>query len=124
MKNELHITIKRVYEPPETDDGKRVLVDRLWPRGLSKEHARIDSWFKDIAPSNELRHWFAHEPSRFAEFQQRYEAELRSPLAQERLATLRELATQEPVTLVYAARDTEHNNAVVLQALLRKPPSV
>src|SRR5690349_11332104 len=114
----LKIALKRVYDDPEPDDGTRVLVDRLWPRGLSKERARVDLWLKEIAPSNELRKWFGHDPEKFAEFRRRYEAELASESGQEALAKLRDMARREPITLVFSARDTEHNNAVVLRELL------
>ncbi len=117
-KQRLEVALKRVYDEPEPSDGTRVLVERLWPRGLSKERAHIDLWLKEIAPSNELRKWYNHEPEKFAEFRRRYEAELESGAGQEALAKLRELARQGPVTLVLAAHDTEHSNAAVLQDLL------
>jgi uncharacterized protein YeaO (DUF488 family) len=104
--------IKRVYEPPEKSDGQRVLVDRLWPRGLRKEDAALDGWEKDAAPSPELRKWFGHVPERFAEFSRRYRAELAHD--GEALAHLRALARNGPVTLVYGAHDEEHNQARVL----------
>ncbi len=112
---------KRVYDEPEPADGVRVLVDRLWPRGLSKERARVDVWLKDVAPSAELRAWFGHDPAKFAEFRRRYEAELASDPARAALAELRALARTQPVTLVFAARDTAHCNAVVLRELLARP---
>jgi len=111
----LKVAIKRVYEQPETSDGKRILVDRLWPRGLSKEKAQLALWLKEVAPSDELRRWFGHDPEKFAEFRSRYKAELSSGAAKEKLDELRALAQQEPVTLLFAARDTAHNNAVVLR---------
>lgn len=114
------IAIKRVYDEPEPQDGARVLVDRLWPRGISKERAHIDVWLKDLAPSNELRKWFGHEPEKFAEFRRRYEAELRSEDAQAALRQLEDKAKQGPVTLVFAAHDVEHNNAVVLREYLQQ----
>jgi len=117
-KQLLHIALKRVYDEPVEDDGKRVLVDRLWPRGLSKERARVDLWLKEVAPSGELRKWFGHEPEKFAEFRQRYEAELDGEVAQTKLTELRDMAKREHITLVFAAHDTEHNNAVVLRDLL------
>ena len=117
-KQKLQIALKRVYDEPEPSDGTRVLVERLWPRGLSKERARVDVWLKEIAPSNELRKWFGHEPEKFAEFRRRYEAELASESGQEALAKLRDMAKREQVTLVFAAHDVEHNNAVVLRDLL------
>ena len=108
------LRLKRVYEAPGEDDGVRVLVDRLWPRGLSKEKAALDVWAKEIAPSTELRKWFGHEPARWAEFQQRYAAELDANAAAVD-ALLAQLDDDRPVTLVYGARDTEHNGAVVLR---------
>ncbi|HEV7234938.1 MAG TPA: DUF488 domain-containing protein [Ktedonobacteraceae bacterium] len=117
-KQLLNIVLKRVYDEPKEDDGKRVLVERLWPRGLSKERARVDLWLKEVAPSSELRKWFGHEPEKFAEFRRRYEAELEVEGAQTKLAELRDMAKREHVTLVFAAHDTEHNNAVVLRDLL------
>ncbi|HJT58760.1 MAG TPA: DUF488 domain-containing protein [Ktedonobacteraceae bacterium] len=118
-KHHITVAIKRVYDAPESSDGTRILVDRLWPRGLSKERARVDVWLKEVAPSNDLRKWFGHDPDRFAEFRRRYEAELESESGQEALTKLRELAGQGPTTLVYAAHDSEHNNAVVLRDVLR-----
>ena len=112
------ITLKRVYDEPTSSDGIRVLVERLWPRGLSKERAHVDLWLKEIAPSHELRTWFGHDPEKFAEFRRRYEAELASGAGQSALCTLRDLAKQGPLTLVFAAHDIEHTNAVVLRDLL------
>ena len=117
-KQELTIVLKRVYDEPAPDDGTRVLVERLWPRGFSKERAHINLWLKEVAPSHKLRTWFGHDPEKFAEFRRRYETELASGPGQEALATLRELAKQGPLTLVFAAHDTEHTNAVVLRDLL------
>ena len=117
-KRNLKIALKRVYDEPEPGDGTRVLVDRLWPRGLSKERAHIDLWLKEIAPSNELRKWFGHDPEKFSEFRHRYVAELASETGQEAVAKLRDMARRELVTLLFAAHDTEHNNAVVLRDLL------
>lgn len=110
------VKLKRVYEPPSPADGTRVLVDRLWPRGLSKSAAAIDHWMKDVAPSTELRKWFGHDPARWAEFKRRYKAELRDRA--DAFEALRALADDGPVTLLYAARDQEHNEAVVLRDLL------
>ena len=108
-------TLKRVYEPATSADGMRILVDRLWPRGLSKDKAKVDHWLKEVAPSTELRKWFGHDPEKWAEFQKRYRAELQgNPV----LAELRALSAQGAVTLLYAARDEAHNEAVVLQKLL------
>ena len=117
-KQPLHIALKRVYDEAVEGDGKRVLVDRLWPRGLSKERAQVDLWLKELAPSSELRKWFGHEPEKFAEFRRRYEAELEAEGAQAKLEELRDMAKREHITLVFAAHDAEHNNAVVLRDLL------
>ena len=108
--------IKRVYEEPATEDGKRILVDRLWPRGVSKEAARIDEWLKEIAPSDELRKWFGHDPARWEEFRERYRRELEAKT--ELLGHLRTVARKGAVTLLFAAKDEEHNNAVVLKEML------
>jgi uncharacterized protein YeaO (DUF488 family) len=118
-----NVRLKRAYEPPASDDGTRVLVDRLWPRGVAKADAALDEWMKDIAPSAELRQWFAHDPARWDEFRARYARELQ---AHEDLVTkLRELARRGRVTLVYSARDEAHNDAVVLRdVLLGKGPRV
>ncbi len=115
------IQIKRVYEPKAQSDGTRVLVDRLWPRGLSKEDALLDDWQKDIAPSHELRKWFAHMPERWDEFVTRFQTELQSQDNDDALEQLRSLASDGTLTLVYAAKDAERNNAVVIRDwLLRK----
>ncbi|WP_081931836.1 DUF488 domain-containing protein, partial [Bifidobacterium thermacidophilum] len=112
------IRIRRVYEEPSADDGLRVLVDRLWPRGRSKQSARVDVWLKDIAPSKNLRTWFGHIPERFDEFAARYRAELDTN--PEAVSRLRGLISDHPrVTLLYGAKDNEHNNAVVLRDYLR-----
>ncbi|MGN6286670.1 MAG: DUF488 domain-containing protein [Afipia sp.] len=114
-----HIRLKRAYEPADAGDGVRLLVDRLWPRGVSKERAALDDWLKDIAPSTELRQWFGHDPDRWPEFQRRYRAELREHA--EELNRIRAMARTHTVTLVYSAHDEEHNDAVVLRGvLLRK----
>jgi uncharacterized protein YeaO (DUF488 family) len=113
-----NVKLKRAYERPAADDGSRVLVDRLWPRGLKKATARIDHWFKDIAPSTELRKWFGHDPERWDEFRRRYATELKQHADQ--LAEIRELARRGPVTLVYAAKDEQHNDAVVLRTVLTR----
>jgi uncharacterized protein YeaO (DUF488 family) len=110
------IRLKRAYDDPSPGDGLRVLVDGLWPRGVSKDEARIDDWMKDIAPSDDLRKWFGHDPDRWGEFRRRYLAQLKT-----HRETLRELAERSrhgPVTLVYAAKDDEHNNAVVVKQYL------
>jgi|SRR5579859_3651072 len=121
MAEPVRVAIKRVHDEPEASDGMRVLADRLWPRGLSKERAHVDLWLKEIAPSNELRTWYGHDPAKFDEFRQRYEAELASDPAHDALTRLRELVRHQPVTLVFAARDAEHSNAAVLRELLNKP---
>ncbi len=117
------LRLKRVYEPADDADGVRVLVDRLWPRGLSKEKAAIDHWAKDAAPSDGLRRWFAHRPERWEEFVERYHAELEAPEAQEELATIRRFLRERRVSLLYAAHDERFNNAVVLRDHLRPPMS-
>lgn len=112
--------IKRIYEPAAPDDGFRVLVDRLWPRGLSKQAARVDLWAREIAPSKELRQWFGHDPSRWDEFRRRYAQELEQPEQSAALAALRQaLAPHARVTLLFAAHDQAHNNAVALLPHLR-----
>ena len=110
------VTIKRAYEPPSPDDGTRVLVDRLWPRGVKKAKAGIAQWMKEIAPSNELRKWFGHDPARWEEFRRRYKSELTGK--RELVSRLRELSREGPLTLVYSAHDAAHNQAVVLRELL------
>ena len=108
--------LKRVYLPAEETDGYRILVDRLWPRGISKEKAKIDLWLKEVAPSNELRKWFGHDPERFNTFTERYKAELQASGA---LEELRQAIQEHPnTTLLYAAHDEQHTNAIVLQELL------
>ncbi len=115
------IATRRVYEPPSEDDGYRVLVDRIWPRGLTKAEARLDEWLREVAPSNELRRWFGHDPQRWDEFRRRYREELDRPERRELLARLRERATAGRLTLLYSARDVEHNQAVALAEVLRGP---
>ena len=112
------IHTKRIYEEPSEDDGLRVLVDRLWPRGLSKAKAKIDRWEKDLAPTTELRRWFGHDPAMWEEFLQRYRAELEGK--EEALARLRREANDGTVTLLYAAKDEEHNNAVALKRYIEE----
>jgi uncharacterized protein YeaO (DUF488 family) len=114
----MQIAIKRAYEPPAATDGFRILVDRLWPRGLSKESAHIDLWLKEISPSTELRRWFAHDPAKWAEFQRRYRAELKEK--EQLLATIKSYARKTRVTLVYGAKDEQHNDAVVLLDQLKR----
>ena len=112
------IRIKRIYEPPADSDGYRVLVDRLWPRGIKKESAHIHHWEKEAAPSGPLRKWFAHDPAKWAGFKKKYLAELEASGAGDRLKDL--LRPHKTVTLLYAASDEEHNNAVVLREYLGK----
>jgi len=112
----MSVKSKRVYDAAEAGDGYRVLIDRMWPRGVSRQRAQLDEWARELAPSSELRKWFHHDPERFDEFRSRYREELRErrPL----LEALRRRARDGPVTLLYAARDREHNDAVVLEELL------
>jgi uncharacterized protein YeaO (DUF488 family) len=109
------VSLKRAYESPAKADGQRVLVDRIWPRGVSKTEAKIDVWLKDVAPSTELRKWFGHKPERWAEFRTRYRRELKDNPA---VPALRQIMAEGPVTLVYGAKDTEHNQAVALAEYL------
>lgn len=111
----MSVMLKRAYEAPAATDGKRILVDRLWPRGVSKAKASIDLWLKEVAPSTELRKWFAHDPEKWPEFEKRYRAELAENDA---LSELKALAQAGDITLVYAARDQEHNEAAVLKEIL------
>jgi uncharacterized protein YeaO (DUF488 family) len=113
----MSVRLKRAYEPPAPTDGYRVLIDRLWPRGVTRANARLDEWARELAPSAELRRWFGHDPARFAEFRQRYVEELSAQ--EDKLRELRGRACEGTLTLVYGARDTEHNDAVVLAELLR-----
>ena len=112
------VKVKRIYEPRDRSDGTRILVDRLWPRGLSKEKASIDEWMKDVAPSDALRKSFGHDPDRWSEFRARYRAELKS--RPEGIKRLRALARRGTITLVYSAHDERHNNAVALRNVLLK----
>ena len=120
----MDVRLKRAIEPAASTDGYRVLIDRLWPRGISRERAKLDAWEKELAPSAELRKWFGHEAERFEEFRRRYIDELREQ--RPRLTALRRRARRGTVTLVYGARDTEHNDAIVLAEVMRhglpKPP--
>ncbi len=116
VKSRHSIQLKRVYDAPSEEDGQRILVDRIWPRGIKKEKAALDLWAKEIAPSTALRKWFGHDPKKWAEFQRRYRAELDE--IEEPLEPLHEAVKKGKVTLLYAAHDTEHNNAVVLKAYL------
>jgi uncharacterized protein YeaO (DUF488 family) len=113
------VRVRRVYDPPDPADGHRVLVDRLWPRGLSKSAAAFDEWVKAVAPSDELRRWYGHEPDKFPAFQERYGAELQAPDRADALAHLRRLADSGPLTLLTATRDVDHSQAAVLAARLR-----
>ena len=114
------VQVKRVYEPPDPGDGMRVLVDRLWPRGVSRDQAAADLWLKDAAPSDALRRWYGHAPVRWAAFRRKYRAELAGRM--EILRLLDELRRRGPVTLLYGARDTAHNNAIVLSEVLNESP--
>lgn len=118
----MSIKLKRIYDNPELSDGLRVLVDRLWPRGLSKEDAAIDEWMKDIAPSDRLRTWFGHKPERWKEFQIRYRRELAVGQKKEVIQKLKKISSISTVTLLFSAKDTVHNNAVALAHLLKKAP--
>lgn len=111
-----NLRLKRAYEPVEPGDGTRILVDRLWPRGVSKERADLSDWMKDVAPTTELRKWFGHDPAKWPEFQRRYRAELIQHAAE--LDQIRALAAKGVVTLIYSAHDEAHNDAVVLHAVL------
>lgn len=112
------IQLRRVYEEPDTDDGQRVLVDRLWPRGLAKDKAHLTEWCKEVAPSDELRRWYGHDPARFDEFRRRYETELQDPGRAEALAHLRQLAQQGTLTLLTASKAIDISQAAVLAQLL------
>jgi uncharacterized protein YeaO (DUF488 family) len=114
------IRVRRVYEEPEPQDGARVLVDRIWPRGLRQDAAALDEWAKDVAPSTELRTWYGHDPAKFDEFRRRYLAELGGPEQRAALGRLRTRAAAGPLTLLTATRDVEHSQAAVLAQLLRQ----
>lgn len=111
------IKIKRIYDIPLAEDGLRILVDRLWPRGITKERAAIDYWYKDITPSNELRKWFGHKEERFNEFAKLYNEELKTQ--EDTLNMFRELANKKPITLIYAAKDPKNNHAIILKKVLQ-----
>jgi uncharacterized protein YeaO (DUF488 family) len=113
----MNLRIKRVYEPPEKSDGVRILVDRLWPRGLSRDAAQLDHWIRDVAPSTELRKWFGHDPEKWPQFRKRFRAELDA--APESVQALREALGKGTNTLLFAARDEQHNNAVVIRDYLQ-----
>lgn len=112
------IKVKRIYDPPSRGDGKRILVDRLWPRGVKKDEAKIDEWLKDIAPSDALRKWFGHDPEKWPAFRDKYKKELEEK--GELVRQLRSEAKKGKVTLLYAAKDAEHNNAVVLKEVIEQ----
>ena len=117
-QRKIHVKIKRVYEEPEKSDGKRILVERLWPRGFTKEKAGIDLWLKEIAPTTELRKWFNHEPSKWQEFQKRYQQELENN--EEQVSKLSDQLKSGAVTLIYSAKDEQHNAAIVLKEWLSR----
>ncbi|MGD0765078.1 MAG: DUF488 family protein [Dehalococcoidia bacterium] len=112
------IRIRRAYDPPAPEDGRRVLVDRLWPRGIRKDDLCVEAWLRELAPSTELRHWFAHDPSRWREFRERYQTELAGPRQQELIDELAEQASSGTVTFVYSSREERYNNAVALRELV------
>ena len=120
MAKAAHVQVRRVYDPPEPEDGQRVLVDRLWPRGLSKERARLDDWCKEIAPSTELRKWYGHDPKRYEEFARRYRNELDDIERAAAFANLRELAGHGRLTLLTATKRSDISEAAVLAHLLGK----
>ncbi len=114
------IRVRRIYDAPSAADGARVLVDRVWPRGIAKSAARLDEWAKEIAPSTQLRKWYGHDPAKFEEFRRRYVAELEDPEPQAALGRLRSAAAEGPVTLLTATKDVSHSQAAVLADLLRR----
>jgi uncharacterized protein YeaO (DUF488 family) len=122
MARTLHIQVRRIYDEPQPGDGQRVLVDRVWPRGLSKDHAHLDEWCKQVAPSTSLRTWYRHDPDRYQEFARRYRAELAEPERAEALAHLRELAATGPLTLLTATKHSDISQAAVLAELLGRRP--
>lgn len=117
-----NVRVRRIYEDASPRDGTRVLVDRVWPRGMSKQSARVDEWLKDVAPSTELRKWYGHDPERFAEFRRRYVEELGDPERSAAVERLRDLTRRGPVTLLTATRDVEHSQAAVLAQRLGAGP--
>ncbi|MEV4003781.1 DUF488 family protein [Actinomadura sp. NPDC049753] len=117
----MDVRLRRVYESPSAEDGARILVDRVWPRGLSKDKARLDEWEKDVAPSTELRKWYGHDADKFEEFTRRYDAELAEPERAAALDHLRELARQGTVTLLTATKEIDRSQAAVIAARLRDP---
>ena len=114
----MQVKLKRVYEQPDPSDGTRILVDRLWPRGLTKEKARVDLWLKEIAPSNDLRKWSSHDPAKWAEFKSRYQAELKQN--PDHLAQLKQATSHGQATLLYSAKDEHYNQAILLRELLSR----
>lgn len=114
----MSIKLKRIYNDPAQNDGIRILVDRMWPRGVSKQNARLDHWVRDVSPSNELRKWFGHDPDKWDEFEQRYFKELDG--APDAIGELREVIGKRNATLLFSARDEEHNNAVALKSYLEQ----
>jgi uncharacterized protein YeaO (DUF488 family) len=114
------VKLKRAYEPASRGDGHRVLVERLWPRGIRKEALALDEWRKEVAPSGELRKWFGHDPERWSEFKLRYLKELKDPAASEQLRALADLAAKRMLTLIFSSHDAEHNNAVVLKGEIER----
>ena len=122
MTTKLRVQVRRAYDEPRDGDGHRVLVDRLWPRGLSKERAHVDEWCKQVAPSDDLRKWYGHDPGRFGEFARRYRAELDDPERAAAFAHLRDLAAQGPLTLLTATKRSDISQAAVLADLLIEPP--
>lgn len=120
MASKRRVRVRRVYEEPEAGDGARILVDRVWPRGLSKEKARLDEWCKQVAPSTDLRKWYGHDPDRFDEFNSRYRAELTEPERADALAALRELTRNRTLTLLTATKDVDGSQAAVLADILRQ----
>lgn len=116
----MSVQVRRVYEEPTPEDGARVLVDRLWPRGLTKAKAALDEWCKDVAPSDELRRWYGHDPGRFAEFSRRYRRELKDPEHVAAVRHLRDLANSEPLTLLTATKEPDISEAAVLASVVRR----
>ena len=117
----MSVRLKRVYEHVSPDDGRRVPVDRVWPRGLSKHEARVDEWLPELGPSTQLRRWFGHDLERWTEFRTRYQAELDAPEQRQRLDYVRELALGQTVTILYGAKDQEHNQAIVIAEQVTGP---
>ncbi len=112
------VRVRRASDPPLPEDGRRVLVDRLWPRGIKKEKLFVNAWLKELAPSDELRRWFSHDPARWQEFQQRYRQELRGPRQQQLIDELADQASRRNVTLIYSSREERYNNAIALRDII------